>query len=119
MHYNNKHHLSKHEKDLLKKLTEEQQEFLEKLADASQEFEIFSAEMEDMKGSVDNMDNEIKEKEPMLNKTIVSAHDALSSVSEYFKDVDMLAVDEELANLIHKVNLAMFDLEDNFKSLLK
>jgi hypothetical protein len=118
MHYNNKHHLSKQEKELLKKLTEEQQEFLDKLEHASQEFEIFSAQMEDMKGSVDTMDIEIKEKEPILNSAIVDAHNALSSVQKYFNNFAGLSADGEIISLSVEVNHALTSLEENFKSLV-
>lgn len=118
MHYNNKHHLSKQEKELLKKLTEEQQEFLDKLTQASHEFEIFSAEMEDMKGSVDNMDSQIKEKEPAINNSIVSAHDALTLVQKYFADLNRLNADDELSLLLFKVDTSIDALENNFPTLI-
>lgn len=118
MYHNNKHHLSKQEKELLKKLTEDQQEFYDMLTNASHEFEIFAAEMEDMKGSVENMDSQIKEKEPVINKSLEEAYNTLISVKKYFenlKDADNVVS----SDLITEVNNSIQNLEINFPTLVK
>ena len=117
MQYNNKKHLSKKEKQLLKKFSEEQLELLEKLEQASQEFNIFSTEMEDMKGSVENVDEQIKVKKNELNESIVIAFNALRGVQEYYKDFERLD-GLELTNVLNVVDLGIAGLQKNFKFIL-
>jgi hypothetical protein len=119
MHYNNKNHLSKQEKELLNKLSEEQLELLEKLEQASQVFNIFSAEMEDMKGSVDTVDEKIKEKESSMNKAIIDAYKTLSTV-KYYLDLNFAGqgTPDEIISLSTKVDNSIKSLQENFNTIL-